>query len=68
MRYLIPLALALLGGCASAPPPKAVLPGKDSCVFKANVSSWEVLDDQSLLVQAPFGHYYLFKLFAPLRA
>jgi hypothetical protein len=44
----------------------ANLPGTEACVFSFNIQSWEVLDNQTLLIQAPLKNdVYLVKLFAP---
>jgi Family of unknown function (DUF6491) len=59
------LALSLAIGASAASAADA-LPGTDSCIFSTQVSGWTVLDDQTLLVEAPTGsHTYLIKLFAP---
>jgi hypothetical protein len=75
---LATLAVAVAGvaGCA-APRPQASphttvanakLPGSEACIWTINIQSWEVLDNQTLLVQAPMSKdLYLLKLFAPIQ-
>lgn len=68
------LATAALAGCAQTPSTPAAgktaaatLPGTAQCLFSAQVRGWTVLDDQTLLVDAPTGsNVYLFKLFGPV--
>jgi hypothetical protein len=63
------LGLALLGIAASLPvvSAEAPLPGKDICVFSSQVRGWKVLDEQTLLLDAPTGgNAYLIKLFGPV--
>jgi hypothetical protein len=71
-RLLIGVSAALLAACASTPrasaagPAAANLPGTEACVFTFNIQSWQVLDNQTLLIEAPLKNdVYLVKLFAP---
>ncbi|MFT3905185.1 MAG: DUF6491 family protein [Steroidobacteraceae bacterium] len=69
-RTLIPVlaAAAALSACATNAPRTAQvpLPGKDACLYVNTVSSWEVLDEQNLIVHAPMQKdTYLVKLFQP---
>jgi hypothetical protein len=58
------LALSMACGAGTASAADA-LPGKDSCIFSTQVRGWKVIDDQTLLVEAPTGSSsYLIKLFA----
>lgn len=55
--------LAVLAGPALA---ADELPGKAGCMFTVNVRGWQVLDEQTLIVEAPStSQRYLVKLFAP---
>ena len=74
-RHIIVSALATvaLAGCAQTPSTPAAgktaatLPGTAQCLFSAQVRGWTVLDDQTVLVDAPTGsNVYLFKLFGPV--
>jgi hypothetical protein len=58
-------------GCAASSVPsnqtRASLPGKEACIFTANLSDWVVLDESTLIVYAPVRKdAYLVKLFAPV--
>ena len=56
-----------LAACASHPPPSvASLPGKESCFFTRTVFTWTVLDDSTLIVDAPMNDPYLVKLLSPI--
>ncbi len=62
---------SLLGACASHPyaesPAVANLPGKEACFFTRTVFSWTVLNDSTLIVDAPTSQTpYLVKLMAPV--
>jgi hypothetical protein len=62
-------ALAItLSACASRPRPDlANLPGTDACFWTANVRDWTVIDNTTLVVDAPgAGNVYLVKLIFPL--
>lgn len=70
-RLVLATVTALeLAGCASSPPrpaQNANLPGTDACFWTRDVYDWTVLDDSTLIVNAPGpGTYYLVKLFAPI--
>jgi|ERR1700677_1230246 hypothetical protein len=64
------VALAAAGCAANSAPSKTVtapLPGKDACVFTANLTDWAVLDDSTLIIYGPVHKEpYLVKLFAPV--
>lgn len=65
------LASATLAGCAHTTGTQTVsavpLPGTEQCLFTTQVRGWKVLDQSTLLVDAPTGSSaYLFKLFAPV--
>ena len=68
--FLSVAAMAAAGCAASvAPsnPPRASLPGTETCIFTANLFDWVVLDDTTLIVYAPTRKdAYLVKLFAPV--
>jgi hypothetical protein len=72
-RLIIGVGVVSLAACAAAPPPAsagagAALPGTEACVFSQNIQGWEVLDNQTLLIEAPLRRdVYLVKLFAPAR-
>ncbi len=64
-----------LAGCASRDPSNAAprtqddaaLPGTDACFMTRTAYDWTVLDNSTLIVNAPGPHdYYLVKLFAPV--
>lgn len=56
-----------VSGCATVATKQAQLPGTAGCMFQANVRGWTVLDDQTLLVEAPLTKdTYLVKLFGPV--
>jgi hypothetical protein len=56
-----------LAACASHPPPSvANLPGKESCFWTRTVFTWTVLDDSTLIVDAPMNTPYLVKLLSPI--
>lgn len=59
-------ALGLVA-CASRPPQSlASLPGKESCFWTRTVFTWTVLDDSTLIVEAPMNTPYLVKLLSPI--
>ncbi|HEY5019546.1 MAG TPA: DUF6491 family protein [Steroidobacteraceae bacterium] len=65
------LAVLAAAGCATNAAPsnqaRTNLPGKEACIFTANLSDWVVLDDSTLIVYAPMRKdAYLVKLFAPV--
>jgi hypothetical protein len=56
-----------LAACASHPPQSlANLPGKESCFWTSTVFTWTVLDDSTLIVDAPMNTPYLVKLLSPI--
>jgi hypothetical protein len=68
---LLSLAVVAAAGCtanvATSNPGRAPLPGKEACIFTANLSDWVVLDESTLIVYAPTRKdAYLVKLFAPV--
>jgi len=67
IESLLLLTLVITSGCATVAPTQAQLPGTADCFFQASVRGWTVLDDQTLLVEAPMTRYtYLVKLFGPV--
>ena len=56
------LAVSMAASAATA----AELPGVEKCVFQSQVRGWQVIDDHTLVVDAPTSSSrYLIKLFAP---
>jgi hypothetical protein len=56
------VGMAAAALAAEAPP----MPGVEKCIFQNQVNGWQVLDDSTLIVDAPSGsNRYLIKLFAP---
>jgi hypothetical protein len=68
--FLSVAAVASVGCAASVAPShqaRTNLPGKEACIFTANLSDWVVLDESTLIVYAPMRKDpYLVKLFAPV--
>ena len=78
---LLAALAAALSACASGPPRRAggytagagvrqksvALPGQPGCFWLSDFEgSWTVLNDSELIIEAPFHHPYLIRLFEPV--